>query len=134
MPSPFEPILKKSNFFEPFVSESESVSIVTNTFIGASLMFAAMLITWLFIWSYQKDKFLFISMFALVAFLYGAEMVILSAVNMSNLDQAQFKLFMGSSLLFCLIFVIVGLFGFIKYKRRNVTSSYVPPAVQNYLS
>lgn len=134
MPSPFEPILKKSNFFEPFVSESESVSIVSNTFIGAGLMLVAMLITWLFIWSYQKDRFLFISMFALVAFLYGAEMVILSAINMNNLDVSQFKLFMGSSLLFCLIFIIVGLFGFIKYKRRNVSSTYVPSNVQNYLN
>lgn len=136
MPSPFEPLLVgSSDAFESFVTEKESTDVVSNTFVAAALMFLAMLITWFLIWSYQKDRYFFISSFALVAFLYGSLMVILSAVNMSNLSLTQFKLFMGSSLLFTLIFMVVGLFGYFKYKRRNATTNpYVPTTVQNYLN
>ena len=133
MPSPFEPILRKSNFFETFVSESEGVSIIANTFIGGGLMLLAMVITWLFIWSYQKDKFLFIAILASVALLFSSEIVILSAVNMSNLDVVQFRLFMGSSLVFSFIFMIVAIFGFIKYSKRG-GGSYVPSQVSTYLN
>lgn len=134
MPHPFESILKYPLRVEHYVSSSESASIVSSTFIGAGLMFLAMLITWLFIWSYQKDRYLFISMVALVAFAYGTEMVILSAVNMSDLTVTQFRLFMGSSLLFSLMFMLVSIFGFVKYKHRNSSpSSYVPSNVESYL-
>lgn len=132
MPSPFEPIVKLRTY-ETFVSDSEQTSIVANTFISASLMFVAMLITWLFIWSYQKDRYLFIAMFAVVALLYGVEMVILTSVNSSELQSVQYKLFMSSSILFSAIFFLVGVFGFFKYYRRNV-GSYVPTTVQNYLN
>lgn len=118
---------------ENFVSQSESLTIVSNTFIGAGLMLFAMVVTWLFIWSYQKDRYLFIAILSFVALIYSSEMVIVSAVSMKSLSDLQFKLIMGSSLLFSFIFILVGLFGFIKYKRRT-PGSYVPSNVSDYLN
>jgi uncharacterized YccA/Bax inhibitor family protein len=137
MPVLFEPLLKHGGFsgaFEPFANQSETVSIVSGTFIGAGLMVIATVITWLFIWSYQKNVHLFVTMFALVAFIFGVEIVILTAINMSELEKTQFRMFMSSSILFSLICVVIALFGFFKYKQQSASSSYVPSSVQSYLN
>lgn len=131
MPSTFEPLLK----MEQFVTNAESESVVSFSFITGALMVVAMILTGVFIWSYQKDRFLFIAVFAFVAMLYSAEIMLLSAINMSKLDMTQFTLFMGSSVLFSIMFFIVAIFGAFKYWRRNSSSSpYVPTTVQNYLN
>ena len=131
MPSTFEPLLK----LESFVTNDESTNVVTSSFITGSLMVVAMILTGLFIWSYWKDRYLFISVIAFVAFLYCGEMMLLSAINKASLDITQFRLFMGSSILFSIMFFIIAVFGAVKYWRRNSSSSpYVPTTVQNYLN
>jgi ABC-type multidrug transport system fused ATPase/permease subunit len=138
MPSEFEPILKQklsnTNGIEQFVSESESTSIVGSIFMGIGLMVLAMLITWLFLWSYQKEKLLFIVVLSVVVFLYSVEMVAFIALQRGKLSPLMFRIFMGSSVMIsimCIILIIV--FSIKASQRLRGRSSYVPGPVQDYI-
>jgi O-antigen/teichoic acid export membrane protein len=135
MTADFAPILKQ-NLVEQFVSSNESLKIVTNIFISAGLMVFAMMITWLFIWSYQKNTNLFIAFIACVAMLFSLEWIILTIINMSKYDEISFKVSMGSGILNGLIFFILAMTFFIRFfqdSRGDSGSRYVPSTVSNYI-
>ncbi len=134
MPSLFEPILKQPKSEEHFVSDEESKNIVVNILIGVSLMVAAMLITWLFIWSYEKEKSLFIAIFATVMFIYAIKMVIFIALKKNDMNETTFKVFMGSSVTVAIMNLMLIIFFSIRASSRlRGRSSYVPGAVQDYI-
>jgi hypothetical protein len=135
MTADFQPILKH-NLVEEFVSSNESLKIVTNIFISAGLMVVAMIITWLFIWSYEKDINLFISIIACVAMLFSMESIIMTIINMSKFDEISFKVSMGSGITASLIFFILAITFFIRFFQRmrgDSGSRYVPSTVSNYI-
>lgn len=142
MPAEFEPLVKKTtdhNVVEMFVSGDQSITIMTNILVSAGLMILAMIITWVFIWSYEKDRQLFISIIALVSLLFSIENVVIILVNMSKYDPVSFKISMGSNILSGLIFSIITVYFFIRFfqnQRSNASSmsSYVPSNVQNYIN
>jgi membrane protease YdiL (CAAX protease family) len=139
MPATFEPLVRRNpdhNVIEMFVSGDESMSIMTNIFVSAGVMILAMILTWLFIWSYQKDYHLFISIIALVAFLFALENIIIILVNMSKYEEVSFKISMGSNVLSGIMFLIISIFFFIRFfqtRRQVSSSSYIPTNVQNYI-
>lgn len=135
MPAEFAPLLKRS--METFVSSGESASIVYNIFITAGIMVAGMLITWAFVWSYEKDMNLLVAMVAFMAVAYGVAMVIITVVNMGSLGAISFKMSIGASILACIMFIIVGLVFLVKFFRNRSVSlargSYVPSPVSSYI-
>lgn len=134
MPSMFEPLLMQPSK-EHFVSEEESKSIVVNILIGVSLMVAAMLLTWLFIWAYEKEKALFITILGVVMFLYSVKMVIFIALKKKDMGDVAFKVFMGSSVTMAIMNVMLIIFFSIRAASRlRSRSSYVPGAVQDYIA
>lgn len=137
MPAYFEPILKKMQIVpgaEGFVSSNESLSIITKIFISAGLMILAMVITWLFISSYEKDKNFFIGILSVVALMFSIEYLVLTIINMSKYDELSFKVAMGSTIVACLMFLIVAMIFFIKFfQSMRSSGSYVPSSVQSYI-
>lgn len=135
MTAEFEPLLKQQQI-EQFVSASQSTTIATNIFVSAGLMIFAMLITWMMIWSYQKDKFLFIAIICFISIMFCLEIIIIMLINMNRYDEVTFKLTMGSSVMMGLIYFILLIIFVVRYfqnQRANSTSSYVPSSVQNYI-
>lgn len=141
MPAEFEPLLKKNhgNLVETFVSGDESMTIMTNILVSAGLMILAMMITWMFIWSFQKDHQFFISIVSIVAFLFAIENIIIILVNMSHYDPISFKISMGSNVLSAVIFFIMSVYFFVRYVQTQRASSgygtqYIPQNVQSYIN
>lgn len=139
MPAEFVPVVQQRNkaeIVEMFVSGNESLTIMTNIFVSAGIMIFAMIITWLFIWSYNKDKLLFISIISIVAILFAIENIIIILINMDKYDPISFKVTMGSNILCGIIFFIVAIVFFIRFfqnRRSSSASSYVPSNVQSYI-
>lgn len=135
MTADFDPILKQKQI-EQFVSSSQSTTIAVNIFVSAGLMIFAMLVTWMMIWSYQKDKFLFIAIICFISILFCLEIIIIMLINMSRYDEVTFKLTMGSSVMMGLIYFILLIIFVVRYfqaQRANTTSTYVPTSVQSYI-
>ena len=135
MTADFAPILKQKEI-EQFVSSSQSTTIATNIFVSAGLMIFAMLVTWVMIWSYQKDKYLFIAIICFISILFCLEMIIIILINMNRYDEITFKLTMGSSVMMGIIYlilIIIFIFRYFQSQRAESSSSYVPPSVQNYI-
>jgi ABC-type multidrug transport system fused ATPase/permease subunit len=136
MTAEFVPILQKhrSPDIETFVTGSESADIATNIFVSAGLMIFAMIITWLFIWSYQKDKFLFITIISLVALCFALEVVVLVLINMNKYDQITFRVSLGSAVLVGFIYFILAVIFMSRFfQNQRSSNSYVPSSVQSYI-
>lgn len=119
---------------EPFVNSSQSADIVSNIMISAGLMVFAMLITWLLLWSYQKDKFLFISIISIMGLCFAIEVIILVLVNMNKYDQITFRISIGSGVVIGVIYLILALIFFIRFvQNQRSGNTYVPPSVQSYI-
>lgn len=134
MTADFDPILKHDASMEPFVNSSQSADIVSNIMISAGLMVFAMLITWLLLWSYQKDKFLFISIISIMGLCFAIEVIILVLVNMNKYDQITFRISIGSGVVIGVIYLILALIFFIRFvQNQRSGNTYVPPSVQSYI-
>jgi hypothetical protein len=139
MPADFIPLLKKredDDEVEQFVPDKDTGSIVTNIFISLGLMIVAMLITWLFIWSYEKDRSLFITIFAVVAFLYAAEIAVFIAINTDKLDTITFRIMTSSTVFFGFTFLLIAIIFMIKAIQhlRSKSQGYVSNTVRDYIN
>lgn len=141
MPSLFEPILKSERekreheMTEHFEDQESTGKVVGNTFIGISLMTLAMLVTWLFIWGYSKDKSLFIAFLNVLVFIYAMKVFILILVIRDKLSLPVFRIYMGSALFMIITsLVMIILFSIKASKKLKSNSGYVPSSVQEYIN
>lgn len=126
----WEPLLKNQNL-EPFVDEPQSQKIVGGVFTGMGLMVLAGLMAILFYWTYQKDKTLFIAVYSGVLFLFALEMLVLIAVIRQKLNAIVFRIYIGSSVFFCLVTLFMLMYFSFRAMQRlrgsSSPSSYAPP-------
>jgi hypothetical protein len=138
MTAVFEPIIKhglrSDDSMETFVNSSQSTDIASNILISAGLMIFAMLMTWLLLWSYQKDKFLFIAIVSIIGFCFALEVIILVLINMNKYDLITFRVSIGSSVVIGLFYLILILIFFVRFIQNvRAANNYVPPSVQSYI-
>lgn len=133
------PIVKQ-NTYETFetAGQPNAQTMVGNVFIGIALMILATLLTVLFYWSFQKEKYLFITILCAVVFLYTIKMVILVAILRDKLNSIVFRLYMGSTAFMSLMTLMMMIYFAVKTSQRlrgtSSSSSYIPPPVQSYTS
>lgn len=139
---PWVPIVKKTHFEEPFVTEEKSRSIVGSVFVAVGVMIFASIVAILFYWSFQRDVSLFITILCGLVFLYSVMVVALVATMRTKMNEIIFKFYMGSTTF--VAFLTLGLtilFG-VKYGRGSssvsrsspYSSSYTPSPVVSYNS
>jgi len=128
---------KKEENIETFITESETRKSVGSIFIAMGVMIVAAIISILFYWSYHKEKTLFIAIFAGIIFIYSIQMLVLVTVLRSKLNNAIFKLYMGTVVFMTFLsFILLVIFGIKAAKKLNETSSspYVNENVQSYIN
>lgn len=123
---------------EFFVSTSETNTLITNVFTGLALAVLGMVLTFIFFWSYNKDKTLFIVVLSILLFLYALMQMIYFIVKKETLENFEFSVMVGASIFVEILAVILIIVFSIVASRRlrgnnRVTSSFTqPPAVQNF--
>jgi heme/copper-type cytochrome/quinol oxidase subunit 2 len=144
MPGIFVPILKSEQEKRKITDEIETFEdndeestgeMVGKIFIGISLMTLAMIMTWLFIWSYNKDRALFMVIFASLTFIYALKVFIYIMVTRSKMSSEIFRVYLGSAITMLVISTTMIIFFAVKFGRhQRSSSSYVPPSVQEYIN
>lgn len=128
-------IVPKPRTIESFVSEEDTKKIMSQVFIGVGLMIGAMFLAFLFTWAYDKEKTLFVAVYAAIMLLFGALVIGLVAVIRSQIQNEKiFYVLVGSSAfvgVLNIVFIIV--FSVLASKRLR-RGSYVPPAVSDYIN
>jgi len=123
---------------EPFVSEEDSKTIVSNVFISVGLMIGAMIITGIFYWAFNKNVLLFITIMSALVFLYTIKVLIITAMMRSNYkSQRMFMTMMGGTVFMCLLSLILTIMFAIKSSsasRSSATPSYIPSNVNDYIN
>jgi len=161
MPGPFQPLLKpkegeedtasltatlgvgglRSGMMESFVTETQTKGIVSQVFITLSLMLLAALIMWLFYWSYAKEKLLFMAILAGLMFIYTVIVIGVTVSYRAKLSTPTFTFLMGASAFMAFMTMISVIFFSVRASQRlkgaessYQSTSYVPPAVQQYVT
>lgn len=128
------PPLFKPKKIEPFVNEEDTKRVMKSVFTAVGLMIGAMFLAFLFTWAYNKEKTLFISVYAGIMLLFCALIIIVVSIIRSKInDVAVFYVLIGSSAFFALFnIVLVIVFAIVASKRLR--RSYVPSGVQEYIN
>lgn len=96
----------------------ENIAISTGAIIITSL------ITILFYWVYQRDKYLFISLLCFLLFLYGLMNFGGFFLIQKKINQTFFRIYIGAATIIILSSVIVGLGFAVASSRKNKQASY----------
>lgn len=119
---------------ETFVDEDQTKKVMQQVFIGVGLMIAAMFLAFVFTWAFDKEKTLFIAIYAFIMLLFAALVITLASVSRSSLTNVPlFYVLIGSSAFVSLLnIVLVVVFAVMASKRLK--RSYVPSSVQDYIN
>lgn len=164
MPGPFEPLLKpkdgdedagvaatlgvgglSAGMTEPFVSETQTKTILGDVFKTVGLMIVAAFFMWFFYWAYAKEKQLFMAILSGLLFLYTLTVVSVTVTYRAKFSSPMFAFLMGSSAFVAFMTLISTIFFSVRASQRLRGASgsssgaydapaYVPPAVQQYVS
>lgn len=147
----YEPLLKPKKAGddeekEAFVSDSDSRGIVSNIFISIALMVGAALVMALFYWAYQKERNLFVTIFASFMFAYALYVTIFVTILRSKFSSVAFRLILGSSAFVAFMTLMTLIFFAVKtsqklrgsgsssgYSGYSSPSPSVSPVVQDYI-
>jgi uncharacterized membrane protein len=92
---------------ESFVTGSETNALVINVFTGLGLAALGMIFTFLFFWSYNKDKTVFIVVLSVILFLYALMQMIYFIVKKESLGNVEFSIMLGASIFVEIMAVIL---------------------------
>lgn len=119
---------------EPFVDEAQTKKVMQQVFIGVGLMIAAMFLAFLFTWAFNKEKTLFIAIYATIMLLFAALMITLVSIVRKELSNiAIFYVLVGSSAFVALLNIVL-IIVFAVMASKRLKRSYVPSGVQDYLN
>ena len=104
---------------EPFVSGSQTTSIVTTIMTVASCMIVAALTAMLFYWSYQKDVAIFIALLCGIAFAYALMNIIYTSVKSKDYDPMSFRIYLGAGVIVASMNLIMLIYFAVQSARRN---------------
>lgn len=124
---------------ESFVTEDDSKAIVANVFISVGLMIAAMIITGIFYWSFNKNPLLFISILCAIMFFYTIKVIIIAALMREQFkSKMMFMILMGGTVFMSLLSLILTIMFGIKASqggRSSSASNYnIPSNVNEYIN
>lgn len=164
MPGPFEPLLKpkkgeeddaaiaatlgvgglRADATEPFVTETQTKTIVGEVFMTIGMMLVAAVFMWLFYWSYAKEKLLFMAILSGLMLLYTLTVIGIAVSYRVKLSTMTFTYLVGASAFIGFTTLVCTVFFAVRASQRlrasessyasRETTSYVPPAVQQYVS
>jgi len=124
---------------ESFVTTGDTNALVINVFTGLGLAALGMIFTFLFFWSYNKDKTLFIVVLSVILFFYALMQMIYFIVKKDSLGNVEFSVMLGASIFVEIMAVILLIIFSIVASRRlrgstsSVSTSFTqPPVVQNF--
>lgn len=119
---------------ETFVDETQTKKIMQQVFIAVGLMVAAMFLAFVFTWAFNKEKTLFIAIYAGIMLLFGTLVIALVSVVRSQIKNIPiFYVLVGASAFVCLLnIVLIVVFSVMASKRLK--RGYVPSGVQDYLN
>lgn len=129
-----DPPILKPRKVEMFVSEEETKEVMTRVFIAVGLMIGAMFLAFLFIWTFNKEKTLFISVYATFMLMFAAMIIIVASVIREQITNKKvFYVIIGSSVFVALLNIVVAvIFGVMASKRLR--KAFVPQGVQDYIN
>lgn len=127
-------ILPRPKRIEAFVSEDDTKRVMRSVFTAVGLMIGAMFIAFLFIWSYNKEKTLFIAIYSAFMFIFSVLIIaVISIIRKKIDDVVVFYILVGSSAFFAILnLVLILTFTIVASKRLR--RSYVPSGVQEYIN
>jgi hypothetical protein len=88
---------------ETFVSEKDTKSIISSTFINISLIILGMVLGGLLYWSYIKTDKLYITLLSGILFGYTLMMIIFIAMIRAKLTENEFKIYMSASIFMAIL-------------------------------
>ncbi len=119
---------------ETFVSEEDTKRIVSQVFIAVGLMIAAMFLAFLLSWAYNKEKTLFITVYAMISLLFSALVISLVAVLRDKIDNMKIFYTLVGSTAFMSLFNVVMIIVFAVIASKRLRRNFVPNGVQEYIN
>lgn len=112
---------------ETFVSEKETKSIISSTFVTISLVILGMIIAGLLYWSYVQTDRLYITIFSGIVFAYVLMMIIFIALIRAKLTEDEFKIYMSVSIFMGILTLL--LFSIFLYRTFDFYRNRYPPGM-----
>lgn len=119
---------------ETFVSEDDTKRVVSQVFIAVGLMIAAMFLAFLLSWAYNKEKTLFITIYAVITLLFSAIVIALVAVIREKIDNMKIFYTLVGATAFMSIFNVIMIIVFAILAAKRLRRNFVPNGVQDYLN
>jgi hypothetical protein len=121
------------NSLEGFADESQTKQSIIRIFVSVSLMVLAILIGFVFLWAYRRERTLMIVVLSAVIFIYAILVLVFTLVQREKLDNIYFLLLTGSSAFMTTMAVLlIIIFSIIASRRMG--DSYMGDQARDYLS
>lgn len=127
-------LLPKPKRVEHFVSEDDTKRIMSQVFMATGLMIAAMFLAFLLSWAYNKEKTLFIAMYAVISLLFSALVITLVSILRDKIEDMKIFYTLVGSTAFMSLFNIVMIIVFAVIASKRLRRSFVPNGVQEYIN
>jgi uncharacterized membrane protein len=117
---PWTPLLPSQQIAdEGFANdEGRTKETVANVFTGVGLMILAIGVALAFMWSYNRDKALFIATFATVMFVFSVNMVTYIAIIRESMSDHAFYYYLGLCTFMAFATMIIAIMFFVTFSRR----------------
>jgi ABC-type Mn2+/Zn2+ transport system permease subunit len=116
------------------VSEDDTKRIMSQVFMATGLMIAAMFLAFLLSWAYNKEKTLFIAMYAVISLLFSALVITLVSILRDKIEDMKIFYTLVGSTAFMSLFNIVMIIVFAVIASKRLRRSFVPNGVQEYIN
>jgi vacuolar-type H+-ATPase subunit I/STV1 len=104
--------------------EAKTRTSIIRIFISVGLMALAIVLGFIFLWAYRKEKTLMVVVLSVVVFIYSLLIMVFVLVQRANLDYVYFNLFMGSSAFMVIMMILlIIIFSIIASRRLNTERS-----------
>jgi vacuolar-type H+-ATPase subunit I/STV1 len=114
-------------------NEEDAKKSIIRIFVSVSLMVLAILIGFVFLWSYRRERTLMIVVLSAVIFIYAILVLVFTLVQREKLDNIYFLLLTGSSAFMTTMAVLlIIVFSIIASRRMN--DGYMGDQARDYLS
>ena len=135
---PISEAYRKEENRETFADDSADSKSTANTikriFISIALMVLAIVIGFIFLWAYRKERTLMVVVLSVVVFIYALLVLVFTLVQRDKLDYIYFTLLIGSSAFMTVMMILLIVVFSVISSQRMGSQDYLGSQTRDYMS
>lgn len=125
---------KRETFADSSSDGKDTTKTIQRIFLSVGLMVLAIVIGFIFLWAYRKERTLMIVVLSVVVFIYSLLVLVFSLVQRDKLDYIYFTMLMGGSAFMTIMTVLLIIVFSIIASQRMGSQDTLGSQTRDYLS